>query len=320
MISEEALGWEASRLSDVMLQFQRLSETAENSVTLVICDPVLSDPVEAWRAAGLDIPETKRIRCALGRQMQPYLFELSSDHQGELLLQETLATALAEAHYAAENVPAPRSVCAWAQISRDDVTHFQAELERKAHSPRREGKELSGIFRFWDPRVFVHLPRIFGAGFSGWFDMPMRWCWINGGGALEEIRFTATAGQCGTLDVSNPRICQALENLEYINQGLVHTQQIRGGQEAEHGARLERYVRDARQLGCVGSRDIVMYMATAIQVGARFELAPCLKAAMHSFLSGQMAFAQVAMGVSDELWAQARSELASVRQKIDGVV
>lgn len=313
-------GWGASRLSDAMLDIQRAQWGQPDSSILILCDPILGDPAASWREDGLEVPEPHRLACSLGRDMQPYLLTLPTGHAGELLLQATIERALCEAEYAAVNVPAPRSVCAWIELDTETLRRFAVELTSKARRPSAGDKETIGLFRFWDPRVFVHLPRLFGPSFSHWFGLPLAWRWIDGSGALREICFAPPEKSESASFAISEAVCQSLENLQYINQVLVHTGLIQRGREADHGAVVERHVRHAKRLGCSTSRDIVMYAATATQVGDRFEQAPCLKALMKPFVARQMGFAQVAMGVSDELWAQARSELASARHVEDGVV
>lgn len=313
-------GWGASRLSDAMLDIQRAQWGQPDSSILVLCDPILGDPAASWREDGLEVPTPHRLACSLGRDMQPYLLTLPTGHAGELLLQATIERALREAEYAAVNVPAPRSVCAWIELGTDALGRLFSELTRKARRPSAGDKETIGLFRFWDPRVFVHLPRLFGPSFSRWFELSAAWRWIDGCGVLREVRFVPPENPESAPIPMSEAVCQSLKNVQYINQVLVHTGLILRGREADHGAVVERYVRHAKRLGCSTSRDIVMYAANAVQVGDRFEQAPCLKALMKPFVARQMGFAQVAMGVPDELWAQARGELASARHVEDGVV
>lgn len=314
-------GWAASRLSDALIDVQKDISGQRETTVYILCDPILGDPAASWLDENLDVPEPQRISCALGRDMQPYLLAVPQGHAGELLLQASVERALDEAEYASTNVPAPRSVCAWLVLETSASPDFCRELARKARSPFAGDKESAGLFRYWDPRVFVHLPRVLGASFENWFGFPVRWRWIDGSGALREMRITPTtdASPTSTHYIADA-MRESLENLQYINQVLVHTGLIAQGREADHGVVVERHVRQARRLGCATSRDIVMYAATSLQIGAHFEGAPCLKALMQPFVAQQVAFAQIAMGVPDALWAQAQSELASARHLEDGVM
>jgi len=301
--------WSASKLSETICRYVEMEDAAPGDITLVLCDPVIQEPADAWRDAGFSLPEPQRIACGLQPSFQPYLLRLPSGFAGERLLQATIETALAEADYGARNTPAAHSVCAWLQLPSTMLDELTRALSRRA-GQFFEGAPRVQAFRFWDPRVFVHLPRIYGPLFDSWLNMPVHWRWIDGSGRLREQAFKPQHTPATVHPAQGEHIVDALALLGDINNVLVHTGLILRGAEAQDGAAIEPHVRHARQLGCSDLRDVVMYAAAAHRLGGRFEHATCLQSYLAPFRAGELDFHLAALAVPEGIWDEAAYELA----------
>lgn len=132
----------------------------------VLVDPALADPLadEIKDSTVIAAPERTRLSISIiPRDQQPYLIELSDDPSSERLLSAVVHVAIRERMGEFDNEAGEvRSVCAWLLAGKESgATTTAHRMERSCwvHSPVRRERT---VFRFWDPRVTAHLPRVFG--------------------------------------------------------------------------------------------------------------------------------------------------------------
>ncbi len=102
----------------------------------------------------------------ISRERQPYLIEIADSIDGDRLLSAVMRAASREREEALEHdVGVMRAVCAWIVTNGQDESDLQARLAQRlsrASWIRSPHDGVHTVFRFWDPRITTHLPRIIG--------------------------------------------------------------------------------------------------------------------------------------------------------------
>ncbi|PHV10533.1 hypothetical protein [Chitinimonas sp. BJB300] len=126
----------------------------------LLVDPALHDPI-ATMAEAAALPKQSIPIQAIPLNRRPYLLDLHSVARNEKVLNNSLRLGLEEG-LGAYDLPdgSPRSLCAWIDAPGQKINDLAAALAR------RTALSMAGVqavsFRYWDPRITVHLPRLLG--------------------------------------------------------------------------------------------------------------------------------------------------------------
>ena len=128
-----------------------------------LIDPALADPLAEAIGETPTISAPERLNIAvsiIARDRQPYLIEIANDLQGDRLLSASVRIAVRErlGHYDSE-AGEVRSICGWLFA---DQAGIDSRFARAVWVRSPVDNERT-VFRFWDPRLVSHMPRIFGA-------------------------------------------------------------------------------------------------------------------------------------------------------------
>jgi hypothetical protein len=134
----------------------------------VLIDPAFADPLADEIRGSTVIGDRARTRLIIDimpPHQQPYLLELTDDVSGARLLSAATQVAIRERLGEFDNEAGEvRSVCGWLLANGDGETAITI-ARRMAHAcwVRLPLNRERTVFRYWDPRLTVHLPRVFGS-------------------------------------------------------------------------------------------------------------------------------------------------------------
>ncbi|TSJ88115.1 DUF4123 domain-containing protein [Chitinimonas sp. BJB300] len=129
----------------------------------LLVDPALHDPI-ATMAEAAALPKQSIPIQAIPPNRRPYLLALDSAARHEKVLNASLRLGLEEG-LGAYDLPdgSPRSLCAWLVATPGQtLANLASALARRAVLSVPDVQTVS--FRYWDPRVTAHLPRVLGEG------------------------------------------------------------------------------------------------------------------------------------------------------------
>ncbi|MGQ5525258.1 hypothetical protein ACUHMQ_18630 [Chitinimonas sp. PSY-7] len=129
----------------------------------LLVDPALHDPL-ATMAEAAALPKQSIPIQAIPPNRRPYLLDIHSAALNEKVLNHSLRLGLEEAQ-GVYDLPdgSPRSLCAWIEgAPGQTITDLASALARRATLSMPQVHAVS--FRYWDPRITAHLPRVLGEG------------------------------------------------------------------------------------------------------------------------------------------------------------
>jgi hypothetical protein len=294
----------------LITSFRRAAQAQGPQACLyVLIDPVLSDPLS-------QLNETKTLPVCrlsirhegLAKDDTPYLLIVGLEQDHERLVSHTLRLALAEHKNAMLNTPAACSVCAWLFVDGGDALQLSAALASLALIAQPGSQSATNLFRFWDPRVFRHLPRIVGKESLEVLlpaKLRVRWFSLAAGGQLITQSFSNGEGwQPSEAEWSS------LARIEDVNQCLLlsETQELVGS--SSHVGRLERALQRALELGCSESLDRVTYALLVMSLGSYFESHPLMVQIFRQVAREQVSFAALAEEVQQDVWDRIKTDMA----------
>lgn len=297
-------------VSDLVMAFRRLTGAqSRESCVCVLMDPLLADTQPLLDAVEERPRHPLRIQHDdLARDDAPYLLKVGPEPEHERVLELSLQLALAEQRVAATTTPAPRSICAWILIDEQHVPSLADALSRLAivRPPQRPSERK--IFRYWDPRVFEHLPRILGNQTLQTLltrDVTAQWLWLDRSGRLASQ--VLKGGKGWQPDV---RQWQALSRIEDLNQCLVlaHTQGKPAS--AQDVTQLDSALQHAGTLGCHTSADRMSYALLSASLGAGFERHPLMTDTFRSIALGQASLSDLADAIPQQTWDRIKIDLS----------
>ncbi|MBS1159018.1 MAG: hypothetical protein H6R15_1437 [Proteobacteria bacterium] len=233
----------------------------------------------------------------------PYLLPVSCDFAGEFLLQESIELAVQEVRYASKNLPASRSVAAWLFVKPDRVGRLMSCITRRSVLQTTVRSTDEKLFRYWDPRVFGHLPRIMGESFLSWLGEVVHWCWMDTAGNLRQVDMAATNSPP---EIQDSQFLASLRRIAEINQCLVFTEKTSAEKEAQTENHFDRLLIHAERIGCGTSVDRMTYAVLADGLGQEFETNELLSSFMAPFFEGKAAFSACVANISQDIWDQVR--------------
>jgi Domain of unknown function (DUF4123) len=277
----------------------------------VLIDPLLGNPLAELSAIEkLPIRPLRIQHDDLAQDEVPYLLKVGQEQDHERLISHTLRLALAEQRNALLESPASRSVCAWLFVDEGDLSKLVDALSQFARIPRPDGQGQRSLFRFWDPRVFQHLPRVMG---QQHFEraladqLALQWLWLAPTGQLSSHVFTCGQGW-------RPSLAQwhALSRIEDLNQCLIlsETQQQAS---PDHIVELDRALQRAAVLGCGDSADRITYALLAMSLGGPFENHDLMTDIFSQVTRNRASLAALADAVEQSVWDRIKSDLAPTR-------
>lgn len=149
-------------LSDTQLKEQ----LATACPIAILVDPALHDPL-ATHPDTRSLPRLHSVVRGIEQSRRPYLLLLADSEINERALNASVRVATEERAGVHDGTDgAPRSVCAWLVPPRHQSANWKrtlAALNRRATlMARPPGRSERKVFRFWDPRVSVHLHATLG--------------------------------------------------------------------------------------------------------------------------------------------------------------
>ena len=207
-------------------------------------------------------------------------------------------------------MPSP-SVCAW-MCAGVSTERLAGQLRRQLDI-RLEGRKKSVFFRYFDPGVMSHLPRVFTpAQLARLLGHMSLWVAPGRDGALLELTKPEDEMAPAGLRLSAEQ-AQALERIDPINGllkmlgGLGHTI------APSHDHELDALVLLAQQKGHATEADILSYGLHALLISRNFDRLPEVKQAIQSAQAQGLGLGEALDGFDDAFWAANAAELASLR-------
>lgn len=301
---------EIAALTDRGIALLRQSLAASSCASLyLICDPILVNPIgdQAQELAYPTRPLEFRYR-DLERSLHPLLIEIKDEQREERFINDSIRLAVQESMAARATSPAARSMCAWI-IAPDVTLASMAEVlgtRALLGNPYAIGEKR--LFRFWDPRVFDHLPRIFGESmFAEWGASNMQWLYVDISGTMKSQRFDSPLlGK--TKENFTPTTAQwdAISRLGDLNQVLQLSDAWSQPDLAATSARLDSALHRAATLGVNASLDAITYALLYHSVGGAFEHHPRMRPIFAEVSKGA-SLATMLADVEQATWDQIRA-------------
>ncbi len=302
-------------LDELVTTFRRLTGAQESAACVcVLIDPLLDNPLPILEAIEQRPRHPLRIKHDdLALEDAPYLLKVGQEQDHERLLECSLHQALAEQRVAATTTPAPRAVCAWILIEEHDLPRLLDALSSLAIVRPPERSAQRTIFRYWDPRVFEHLPRILGQQTMQTLltqDVTARWLWLDREGQLASQEFKG--GQGWRPDVQQ---WQALSRVEDLNQCLVLTHSAEKAPSSHDVIRLDKALQHAISLGCRTSIDRMTYALLADSLGGSFEHHPLMVDTFRQIAQEQASLSALAEAIPQDTWDRIKIDLSQPHQE-----
>jgi len=219
---------------------------------------------------------------------------------------------LEEQRLAATTTPASRSICAWILIEEQDLPHLIDALSQLAIIRPPDHPARRTVFRYWDPRVFEHLPRILGKQTMQTLlprDLNALWLWLDQGGQLASQEFTGGTGWRPDLQQ-----WQSLLRVEDLNQCLVLTNDTGEARTLDEVIRLDKALQHANSLGCNNSTDRITYALLSASLGGNFECHPLMEHTFQRITQEQASLSTLAEAIPQETWDQIKVDLSQPQQ------
>lgn len=279
----------------------------------IFIDPLLGDPLAAHPdtvqclASGAAVVQSlPRIHADVDAARAPYLIHAPSEPAAERLINASVDIALREATNRMPNGYRGRCVCAWLP----DDTAPQATAARLARSAAVIAPHgRAHPFRYWDPRVRWHLPRVLPPGH--WQRLRSRlgnWHNITPMGQLEGLPGSSEAAASDETRDQRLRFDDAawgrLKDVTLCNKVLALCPQWGIALSNSLPPLVEQAINDCRSHGFDTEQDILVYCACALTAHPRFDRHPAVSAALKEARAMGASLQHALQGFDNSFWQQ----------------
>lgn len=287
----------------------------------VFVDPVLSDPLaessdfkialSRGTASKIRLPF---IHADIDPQRSPYLLHVADEANAERLIATSIRLAFAEARGEMGDGYLGRSVCAWI-CSNSQPQRLAERLARLARVTRPDGKPWP--FRFWDPRVLWHLPRVLtstdwdmtSAVLASWWTItpmlrltPMSPCPLKESNDDADIVQPHPEVRSSPLRFDLAR-WQRLERIGTTNKALALASGWGMPPTQELAQQIENLLMRCTASGFEGEQDGLVYVACGLTSHERFGEHPELRQALALAASERSSVAAALQSFDDKFWS-----------------
>jgi Domain of unknown function (DUF4123) len=293
-----------------------LSQSRTSTLSVLI-DPMLGDPLAATRtvkdslASGLASRQALAfIHHDLAPNKAPYLLHIPDELRAERCVNESVQVAVSEALGLYGGDYRGRSVCAWI-VGESDPSALAVRLARAARVVKPDG--ASWPLRYWDPRVFWHLPRALDLQQQHTLIAQLgRWFWFDPtnafGGLIHEVPKDAERAQAPlAFDESGWAV---LSRVGAVNRvlGLAWNWDIRP--TPANAKRVDVLIQRCHALGFLSEQDELVFSSCGLTSRDDFDSQPDVAEALRAGASRGISAMQALEPFDDDFWADLRAQSA----------
>lgn len=302
----------ATLTNQAIIELRKSLQDFGTSRLYILCDPMLEDELGA-AANEKDYPCRKLdfTYSDLERSSNPYLIEIADEPQAERFVNFSIQVAVDEVLKNQAISPSPRSVCAWIIAPELNLNTFASLLGKSATlvDPYQIG--VKRLFRFWDPRVMTHLPRIFsGLPFEHWLGANTAWLTMNIDGVLECTHFTNVHAESDWPFEPTKQQWDAIARIENLNQVLRLSEAWSSQDFLSTSIAIDNALIRAQRLGIVESLDSITYALLYRSLGGAFEKHHLMHPVFLEFSQG-VSLTTLLADVDQVIWDRIRADLAN---------
>lgn len=280
----------------------------------ILIDPLLGDPLaehphtqESLRAGKALRQALPHIHADIDPTRGPYLIHIPSEADAERLVNASVELAWREA---TGNMPSGhrgRCVCAWI-CDEPEPEATALRLARCGSVIAPQGKPHP--FRYWDPRVIWHLPRVLPAGH--WHSLRARlgkWCHLSSTGELVQLPALAS-GHADSSGEPHERLrfdesaWARLKDITLCNKVLALCPQWGIALSESLPQQVEQAIQSCRSHGFDTEQDILVYCACALTAHPQFDRHPAVSAAIEDARANGASLLHALQGFDNNFWQQ----------------
>lgn len=293
-----------------LLRLRAALAATPGSALSIVVDPMLADPLaespliaDAFADGRLSRHRFGFIHDDFPSERMPYLLHVDNEPAAERCVNESVAIAVREGFGADGEVRSVRSVCAWilGDVDPEQTAHRLAAASRIA---RPDGSPWP--MRFWDPRVFWHLPRVLPSSRQSAIRRAIgQWCWLDPMNA-----FSATSG----LDASSAAVPRgapapfdgaewaALQRIGAVNRVLGVAWEWGVLPTTANAERIDRLLQRCHELGFQSEQDELVFCSCALTSRDDFDRHPPVDEALRQGASEGRSVAAALASFDDGFW------------------
>ncbi len=310
------------------VQILRSCLTSDDVPVSVFVDPTLANTLCEAEPVKMALTQGALVRIVLpiahedfAPDARPYLLHAPSEQKAERAIEHTLRTALSEAMGAPSPFAASRQVCAWI-VGEADPKMLADRLAKAAITRKPDGEPRP--FRYWDPRVMWHLPRVLEpsrwgaliAALGAWLSLDMQ---HRLGPVAASKLGDASPAPKGHQEVPvrcSPEQWAALARIGPTNMALAQAQDWGVLPTLDAARQVDSLLRACEALGFESQRDAQVFVACGLTSHAKFfELDEVRLALVRAQAAGQSVMSALGQ-FDDSFWDDLRQQQAQPRTHI----